>query len=517
MLTADQFETLRARLRAAHYTLDAVTDRLGPAAAAGLARNTTFAASDALGSASDPQASLIRLWLLQDAVPAADLVAALGDLDPWVAAGLLVGVQDAAGAPEPAGAAAGSIAHERLRATVEIRPYAAGASEGADADEGFQGWVCHDLIPTLDGRIDPARTDFVLGASPASTTLAQLTVRAPVERALDLGTGCGIQVLHLARHAREIVATDLNPRAVELAALTAGLNGLDVDLRTGSLYEPVAGESFDLIVTNPPYVMSPPVGERLTYREGTLVGDELVRRVVTEGAALLRPGGTLQVLGNWAITEDEPWQDRLRAWVEPTGCDALVLMRERLDPYEYVEIWLNDAGLAGAPGYAARYREWLDYFAGLGITGVGMGWIALRRPRDDRAAHLSFEDWPHAVADDVGAAFGAHFAGVERAAHLSDAELLATAWTLEPRATQETIGRPGAADPEHIVLRQNAGFGRAITVDTALAAVLGASDGDLTAGQLVGAVAGLLDVDAAALASEITPRLRDLVREGWLT
>ena len=67
------------------------------------------------------------------------------------------------------------------------------------------------------------------------------------------------------------------------------------------------------------------------------------------------------------------------------------------------------------------------------------------------------------------------------------------------------------------MLRQNAGFGRAITVDTALAAVLGASDGDLTAGQLVGAVAGLLDVDAAALASEITPRLRDLVREGWLT
>ena len=49
--------------------------------------------------------------------------------------------------------------------------------------------------------ITPIRPDFVLGVSSASSTLAQLTVRDPVGRALDLGTGCGVQSLHLARHA----------------------------------------------------------------------------------------------------------------------------------------------------------------------------------------------------------------------------------------------------------------------------------------------------------------------------
>ena len=104
---------------------------------------------------------------------------------------------------------------------------------------------------------------------------------------------------------------------------------------------------FDLIVTNPPYVMSPPSGERLVYREGGFTGDALVEQVVRGGAARLNPGGTLQVLGNWAMTKDESWQDRLAGWIRPTGADALVLQRERLDVYEYIEVWLHDAGLVG--------------------------------------------------------------------------------------------------------------------------------------------------------------------------
>jgi methylase of polypeptide subunit release factors len=57
----------------------------------------------------------------------------------------------------------------------------------------------------------------VLGVSAASATLAQLTLRRPVDSALDLGTGCGVQCPHLARHSRRVVATDLNLRACELA------------------------------------------------------------------------------------------------------------------------------------------------------------------------------------------------------------------------------------------------------------------------------------------------------------
>src|SRR5829696_7188542 len=147
-------------------------------------------------------------------------------------------------------------------ARLDIRPYG--------SDDGASGWVVSDLSPHLDTRIAPMRPDFVLGVSTASTTLAQLTIRRPVDRALDLGTGCGVQSLHLAQHARTVVASDLNPRAVQLARLTAKINSIEVDLREGDLFEPVTDEEFDLIVTNPPYVMSPasPGQERLTYREG---------------------------------------------------------------------------------------------------------------------------------------------------------------------------------------------------------------------------------------------------------
>lgn len=490
MLDRVHAAALADRLRSAGYTLEEVTDRLGAEATDALARNTTLAARDALGDAADAQAALVRMFLLHDTVSPDAAGAALGDLGPLEEAGIVAATSDG------------------VRAGLEVRPYAA-AGAGVD----FSGWIANDLIPILDGRLGRSRPDYVLGASPASTTLAQMTIRRPVARALDLGTGCGIQSLLLAGHADHVVATDLNPRAVAMAGLTAGLNGLDLDLRTGSLYQPVADEKFDLIVTNPPYVMSPPTGERLVYREGLFSADELVRRVVVEGADRLAPGGVLQVLGNWAVTDDEDWTDRLRGWIDPTGCDALVLQREHLDPYEYIEVWLNDAGLVGTDEYAARYRAWLDYFDALGITGVGMGWIMLHRS-GSTTPDVRLEEWPHAVHQPLGEAFAAHLAGV--AAATSDADLLARAWRLDERVDVETLGRPGAEDPEHIVYRQRYGFGRAVEVDTALGAVLGACDGDLTAAQIVGAVASILEVDADALAAEVVPRLRQLVVEGYL-
>ncbi len=481
---------LTERLTGVGYTLDGVLRRLGESGNASLLRNNTIAAEDALAADRDPQATLVRLFMLQQAVPAAEVDAALGSSSEWLleAGYLTTGVRG-------------------VRATIEIRPY------GVAGGDPWSGWICHDLSPGLNGPPTPVRPDFVLGASPASTTLAQMTIRHPVGRALDLGTGCGVQSLHLSRHATQVVATDLNPRALELARVTAGLNQVPIDFREGSLYDPVDGERFDLIVSNPPYVMSPPSGLRLTYREGVLPGDELVRRVIANAGTMLAPGGTMQVLANWAIT-DVPWQERLRGWIAPTRCDALVLERERLDVYEYIEMWLADAGLDASPDYLTRYREWLDYFAALGIRGVGMGWFSLRASGRS-TPDLRFEEWPHAVHQPVGDAFAAHWQGVDSASGGFDI-LLGRAWKTDRRLVQETIGRPGAEDPEHVILRQRYGLGRAIEVDTALAAVVGASDGELTARQLISAVASLLEVDDTSLADEVAPKLAELVALGYL-
>ena len=490
MLTTERAHDLAGRLQHAGYTYEEVADRLGAAGLAGLARNSTVPAARALSGADDPQATLIRCFALQQPVVGAALAAAIGaDLATHRSLTITDG--------------------DDTRAAIEIRPYAWDDPDGTHA-----GWLASDLTPTLDGRLSPPNPDFVLGLSPASVTLAQLTMRTPVGRSLDLGTGCGIQSVHLAGHSDTVVATDLNPRACAMTRLTAALNGLDLDVREGSLYEPVQDESFDLIVTNPPYVMSPPDERRLVYREGAHTADGLMRAVVQNAPARLKPGGALQVLGNWAITADQPWPERLRSWIEAAGCDALVLQREQLDPYEYIEIWLADAGLVGTTEYGHRYTEWVDYFEALGIVGVGMGWLTLYRTG---RAHpeITIESWPHQVHQPVGAAFAGYPAAIS-IAQLPDDALLATALTVASDVTQESLGRPGAEDPEHLVLRSSTGFGRAHEVDTALAALVGACDGELPLGPLIGAVAGLLGHDPDELAADLLPRLRRLVKEGFL-
>ncbi|NLT30586.1 MAG: methyltransferase [Propionibacterium sp.] len=491
MPRTDLIARFRDALLAADWTPDAVLQRIGEAGQAGLWRNTTIATEAALGTDDDPQATLARLWLLQQSVSHVDAERALpGLLSGLTEHGLLTDLGD------------------RVAAAVDVRPY------GSD-DDGATGWVVSDLSPSLDHSGTPTAPDYVLGVSPASTTLAQLTVRRPVARALDLGTGCGVQSLHLARHVDRVVATDLNPRALELARWTWGLSGADVDGRLGDLYAPVADDLFDLIVTNPPFVMSPPrpEAERLTYRESGLTGDGLMQRVVTEALPRLAPGGRLQVLGNWAHLRDRDWAERLREWVGPEF-DLLVLERELLDPYEYIEMWLADAGLTGTDEWAPRYREWLSYFDALGVEAVGMGWLQVIRPESHRAGVQRVETWPHQIVQPVGEAFAA--AGDAATLDLSAERMVNTHWTLADGIDQETLGRPGAADPEHVVLRSRRGFCRAVEVDTALGGILGACDGDLSLGVLISAVAQVLEADANALRTEVLERWPALVLDGFV-
>jgi methylase of polypeptide subunit release factors len=479
-----------ARLFTGHdYRVDAVVALIGEEAHRALGRNSTVPAVRALAGRTDPLATLTRLWLLQQPVARADLERALPGLPAALtAAGILAGQGD------------------EVRALVDIRPYA--------SDQG-EFWVAADLTPNLDTQVVPVRPDHVLGVSAASVTLAELTVRRPVGRALDLGTGCGAQSLHLARHSRHVVATDLNPRAYELAQLTFGVNGSTVDLRIGDLYRPVAGEQFDLIVANPPYVMSPPGPTRLTYREGDAAADTLVERVVAEGAAHLADAGVLQVLANWAHVRGQDWTDRVGGWVAATGCDAHVVQREVLDPYAYIEVWLADAGLTGSPAYADRYRAWCDYFDRLRIEAVGLGWLVLRNAGRS-SPWVRIEDWPHPLEQPLGPTLAAELDAVDRLAAMGDDELLQTRWRLAEDVVEETSGYPGQADPQHIVLRQQRGFRRAIAVDTATAGILGACDGELTLAEIIAAVGRLASADPVVLARETVPRVRGLLLDGVL-
>ena len=476
---------LREALLAADFTYDRVAEAIGEDAHRALGRNETLPGlrRTTSGSALD---SLIRLFLLQAPVGRDVADEALpGLVDRLCNAGLL---EQSVG---------------EVAARLDCRPY---ATEDRDL------WVVSDLTPGLDGAPMRVGGDHVLGISSASTSLAQLTMREPVGRALDLGTGCGVQALHLARHAGAVVATDVNSRALWMTRLNAALNEVQVDVRDGSFFEPVAGETFDLISTNPPFVISPATGERLVYRDSGLPGDRVVEHLVRSGPGHLAEGGWLQVLANWSILEGQPWDERLGSWLRP-DCDALVVQRETLDPASYVELWLKDSGHHGGPDYAERYDTWLSWLEQTGVEGIGFGWINVRLGGSGTQELL---EWPYDVEQPIGPAIHAWGGAVAALADLTDDALLSTRLTVRSDVQQETIGQPGAEDPEAIVLRQQRGFRRARTADTVEAGFVGACDGDLTVGQLLGALAQLTATDEADMRSTYLPVVRELVGEGFL-
>jgi hypothetical protein len=214
--------------------------------------------------------------------------------------------------------------------------------------------------------------------------------------------------------------------------------------------------------------------------------------------------------------DGEPWQERLESWLAPAGgrsCDAWVVQREVADPAQYVELWLRDAGHDRATDYTRRYDAWAGWFADQGITGIGFGWVNLRRT--DRAEpSVLVHEWPYEVEQPLGPEVDDWFRRSALLAQLSDEQLLAAAWRVRGDVRQETVGAPGAEDPEVIVLRQQRGMRRARQVDTVEAALVGASDGDLTAGQILGAVGDLLGQPVHT--ADRVPALRELVRDGFL-
>lgn len=492
-----EISRLRDALLAADYTVDPVSARLGPVAAAALARAETTPAQRELAGDGSPLATLIRLWPLQGEVARAEASLALpGLLDVLAEAGIV------------------QVSGEVVRARVDIRPY---------GDEDHDWWIVCDLLHSMDGRVDPVPADHVPGVGGASTSLAQLTVRAPVARALDLGTGCGVQALHLATHADAVVGTDINGRALGMARIAIALAGLAgrIEVREGDFVDPVAGQRFDLIVANPPFVVSPDsFSQRLAYRDAGMPGDSLGPRLLATLPGLLAPGGTAQLLANWEHRAGQDWQQRVADWVAPlrdAGADVWVLQREVLDPAAYAETWLRDAGHHRRPDYRDRYRTWLDDFASRGVTGIGFGWVSTRLG-GAAPGRLLVEEHAAPVAQPLGPAVAAWFARTRWLAGpgSSDAGLMGARLVGAAGLDEERYAEPGASDPRAILLRQHTGLLRAGSVDTATAGLVGACDGELAVGVIIDALARLLDRPEAQVRDELLPRVRRLVEDGYL-
>lgn len=530
---------LAAGLRRTGYTVDGVGELLGGAASAALARDQlvpALLATERPSPEQAPLAAVVRLWLLAEPQQRKDLDGALPGVgvEGLLALGLVE--EDDAG----------------IRASVDLRPYGwAGAGQAdrepeAGPNRGAELLVASDL--GAHQRPGVLRRDHVLGIGQASTTLVQATIRRPVERALDLGTGCGIQAFHLLHHARHVTATDISARALAFTRFNLLLNadqlGLDplrledrVSLRLGSMLDPVAGERFDLVVSNPPFVITPrtageTAGEQFTYRDGGLPGDDIVAGLIRSLPGVLAPGGTAQMLGNWEVPHGDSWDRRPRAWVEEAaaaangeGCDldAWLIQREQVSPEEYAETWLRDSSEGRDRAlYVRAYGDYLADFASRDVEGIGFGMVWLRctpfesGPAPERPIRR-FEEITYPIEQPVGPHLGS---AIDRADWLATHHLLHARLVVAGDVTEERHQRPGAEHPGVILLRQGAGLRRTNLLSTELAGFVSACDGELTVRQLIGALAALLggeaDFDSEGFSSRLLSEVRNLVADGFL-
>ena len=334
---------LRAALELAGYTAERVEERLGTGELSARPVDTDVHRRRLDGD--DAFDALARIFLLGDALPTGRIEEAAGlPVDRLARLGLLE-VRD-------------GLAHGLVR-LVPHGDYVLASDAGPESG----GDVPFDHVP---------------GIQAPSVTLAKLAVRRPGEAALDLGTGCGIQALLAAKHAERVVATDVNPRALGFAAFNMALNGIEtIELRDGSGFDPVQEERFDLIVANPPYVISP--DESYAYRDSAFPADELCRTVVAGAAAHLAEGGFAHVLVSWAHDPGGDWAAPLRGWVDGTGCDAWLLHYRTSDPVSHAAGWLRPLGEADAPAHAAALDRWLAHLRELGVDAIGYGAVVLRR------------------------------------------------------------------------------------------------------------------------------------------
>ena len=521
VVTPEQATSLRADLSESGWGVEAVTTLLGEAADAALRREIrlpalrSVRASLAAGTDSSPVAVLTALFMLGEPVLATALDAALPRTGAAGAAGIgLVGEPDEAG---------------YVRARVDLRPH-----EAVDDAGEIRWWVASDLGELVTGRA--LAPDHVLGIGGAGLTLAGLTPRTRVRSALDLGCGCGIQTLYLLRHAEHVVATDISERALAFTAFNAALAGVCVtgapdagsgggggrlELLQGSLLEPVAGRRFDLIASNPPFVLTPPAVREaglplMEYRDA---GGPILPVLVAGLREHLEPGAAAVMLGNWEHRGADSWREAVATWI-PEGLDGWVIEREVQDPVEYATMWLRDGGLTlerDAEGFDAALGAWIDDFEVRGVQGVGFGYLIVHRPLRPRDPWRLLEE----VTTSGQGVLGHHVAEVlevrERLAGLDDDAVADLRPVLAPDVTEERHFIPGAAEPTVILLRQGGGLGRTIRASTVVAALAGVADGELSVGQIASAVVALTGEDAIGLRAEMVEATRHLITVGFLT
>ncbi len=373
-----------------------------------------------------------------------------------------------------------------------------------------------DFVPEIHRELS---ADHVLGVGAASLTLASLTVRRRVKTALDIGAGAGIQAFLATCHADHVIGTDTNPRALNFARFNAKLNGIDgIEWREGSLYEPVAEQKFDLLVSNPPYVISPE--SRFVFRDTNLPGDTISEQVVRGAGERLNEGGFACILFNWHHQDETDWDSRPKSWMSNTGCDGWLICFKTTEPLAYAADWLRTGVGKSSKEYGRCLDEWMAYYEQMGITRISAGGMIMRR-RSQQA------NWFRAHAIDKGRCTGSCGDQIERifAAEdllqtiTDDRQLLEQRFLFDEhhRMEHQLAVRDGSWAVNSEQLYASEGIPFAGNMDMYIANLLAGCDGRRTLRELIEAVADRMQTNQKKVGPACLAAVRKLMQAGFLS
>ena len=391
--------------------------------------------------------------------------------------------------------------------------------QGAEFKAELQVHCFQDMILAYDflrGSADGLRPDFVMGVSPSSLFLASLTVRQKNREALDLGCGCGIQAFLAARHSEHVVATDLSPRAIAVTQFNAQLNGIsNVECVQGDMLAPVEGRTFDLIVSNPPYVISP--DQVHLFLNPGAEGDAICRRLTLEAPRYLSEGGFCIFNANWEISGAQNWHERPTEWLQESGCDAWVLHQNTRTPSEYAELFI-ETGYIDAPDCSRHFNRWLEYYAGRGIAGIAAGNIIMRR-RSGEKNWMRMDEIPKSISASNGADVLQLFQlrdFLEKSSR--DEDFLQVRFKLAPDVRLERAYEASQGEWRRVAGRisRTTGFQYSAELDDPSAAILAHCDGQHPVSQLLEEVAALRQAEVKAVMPMALGIFRRMVEQGFL-
>lgn len=376
----------------------------------------------------------------------------------------------------------------------------------------FEGFF---VVSDHPRTIDKEDAGLVLWPNPTSRLLARFAVRRTSQATLDLGAGNGILALGAAAYSQRVVATDLNARATGCAMFNSRLNALsNIECLTGDGFVPVRGQQFDLILSNPPFFITP--SNDYMFCENPMDLDFLCRELTREAPAHLNEGGYFQMLCEWAQVKGQPWQERISEWLQDNGCDAWVLKGQTHALSDYAHMRITET-VATADRDAELYEGYMAYYRQRGVEAIHGGMMAIRRR--DGQNWLVIEEVAETPSSPFGETVQLRFAARDfLQTHATDDTMSAVKPKLSPHVRLESCFNQTNSkwQPAGLTLRLTKGFPFFVDVQPLLADFLGRCDGSRTLAELCAELAGKLQKPVETVQAESFRIVRTLIERGLL-